>query len=352
MASVVITSVAMWFVLHKMKAQRLGVVRDRRRRLQGEAGLKGYEEGRVPLTAGHHGGGSSSSIISDEVFNPGISDAELAGRPIEVGYNDRERYRYDYDRRGGPVAPTPQRWDERGHAIEMSNDSYNDPYSYNAYPPSKKKDSQKGSPALGPVPIPALAPIPPPITVAAPTQQTATYAPVSSPPPHLRAGVNPYGGITSPPKQQTYLPPLGPPPPVVHQLQTSTPIPVPGTLSIPPPPAPASAAATTTSSVPASSYATAQLLPSINVSQAEPESAPLSPFEDKYAIQIPSHVRRYQLSDGSNDFRSTQYSVSEREGSGTELLPQGGGHYPEATDSTFYSAHSRTGTDASDADLR
>lgn len=346
--SVIITSVAMWYILRKMRGHRLAVIRERRKRLAGPAGMKPYnsdEEGRVPLTGGRRHGGheSTSSLVSNDVFNPGISDAELAGQPMQVGY---EANGYGYTGRD-PVAPIPQRWDERGRAVDMQEDhlrysgAYDDPYAYNSYPPSRHMPSST-SPAAAPV------------KASPPT----SYAPPTSPPPHLRpANVSPFGQAPSQPQPQlpshpvtTFAPPSGPPPgvqpihpqPVASHSSNPSQDTVVPTIAIPPPPAPAPAPGRPPS------Y-TSVAPPTIQVTHQDSQT-PQSPFEDSNAIRIPAHVRRYQLSDGDNSFRTTQYTSDGESVSTVHPSDVGGGHShgQEGSDSSFYSAHSRAGTNEPD----
>jgi hypothetical protein len=434
----------MWYILRKMKKHRLSVVRDRRKRaLEGVAGGKGMKpygddtEGRIPLTGhlgargypargeghghGHGYEGSTSSLVSNDVFNPGISDAELAGHPMHVGYDGYggvgggggDGYGDGYDRRTygdggrggpiGPVAPVPQRWDERGRAIELDeheqrrSKGYDDPYGYNSYPPPK---NENGAGARSPPPVKFQGQGKGAAMEAA--KQAATgmgYKPPTSPPPNFRPTVSPFGGAAIPPpsvgqpkqqKQQqqpmrAFSPPAGPPPGVRPTSPPQRGARAPGS-GLPPPSLsmPMSSAGPMTGNSEPPSYSAGGIPPPGMTKHQAPAPAPIpapvpvpapipasvpirgpvpstqppqpqrydsdspaeSPFEDKNAIKIPSHVRRYQLSDGGNDFRSTQ---SKDGGPG---VGGGGGHMQEATDATFYSAHSRAGTDVSEGDLR
>jgi len=395
--SILITSVAMWYILKKMKQHRLGVVRDRRKRQQGLAGIKPYEsaeeEGRIPLTGHRAYHGSTSSLVSNDVFNPGISDAELAGHPLQVGYDQTT---YGDGGRGGPIAPIPQRWDDRGRAIHLNEEAhrypagYDDPYSYNSYPPPRSPPQKAVGAAAGPVlaaakqaaygapssPSPNFRPTVSPFGGAAQPVPQPQEIPSSSPPPNFRPTVSPFGGAAQPPPQParsqapplgTFSPPAGPPPGVAART-TSPPTgyaaqagPAASGTQAPPLSFPLPHASNS-DNPPTYSAGGALPAPNIQVTKASQQDAisPESPFEDKHAIKIPPHVKRYQLSDGSDEFRSSQavgeggpaYPGTPSGGSEDDLNGgQGKGHGQEATDSTFYSAHSRAGTEA-EPDLR
>lgn len=167
-----------WYIYIKMRAECLGVVRERRERLgykssyanggvvqPGFGGGKFSNEGRQPLTRAVND--SSGSLVSNDVFNPRSSESD-AHQPLNGYSHDRASGNFELQ------VPKPQRWDAYSRAIpdEISSGGggsqpyglavpmegrgngigggqYDDPYAYNLYPPQPQQQFRSNSQARG-----------------------------------------------------------------------------------------------------------------------------------------------------------------------------------------------------------
>jgi hypothetical protein len=381
--TVLVTIVSMWYIWKKMREVRLDVLRDMRaarlhKELEGGEGVKMTEYSPSSTSDGHLPlkppmtkipNDSMSSLVEADVFNPQASKVSLVAGP-----GHRNHF--------GVQAPKPQRWDQNGRAIEAGDVSsyagqggYLDPYDYNygSYPPrpNSRTDLIPGSSSSQP-PAPSISPFGPPPGSPPSRQRKLVKSPPLSPPRNsgklpesLPASSHtddmlPYSpghnsrekrrysasGARSPPTSptqskhtrmspkrtsQSFSQPMGLGPEAgayAYSPDSKGQIGFAGAHGSPP-----------RSAGPSSNVTSTTLGQRQGLEPLTPQSSdarPGSPFDDTHAIPA---VRR-QVDDPSSGSST---------GIPDDFAPRKGGHAQDATDDTFYTAHSRYPTDV---DLR
>ncbi|KAI0364246.1 hypothetical protein BV20DRAFT_872629 [Pilatotrama ljubarskyi] len=321
----IITIGAMWYIYHKMNQAKPHVIYERRKARQAKLAMS-----TAPGTGLPYNPVANPAVLESTVFNPTASDAEI---PLTASAQA-----YAYGR------PSYQQWDQHGRAVDYSSSNNNmhapqpqrpirppqqqpqggETYAMSARQPQRTSPLPPG--AGYPYPYPS-AQVPMHRVASPPRDPFADSARVEQLPPGV-------------PSYQRQAPPRGygsPPPDAFsshqpsHRPSQSHAQALSHRTASPPPPAlrppPASAPQTPTQATYFQPPPGAPPLPS--QSQSVSQSPPRDPFSDPHPMPNPYEARAAQ-----------SQSQSER---------TGGGHAPEATDATFYTAvggHSREASGA------